>query len=120
MNPQPCARCGQTFLATRSTARYCSAACRQAAHRARHNSRPEKGDPYLLTCAICAVEFLASRADAKFCSPTCRTHARRQRQGQEAPTPAPALWREGPKARQVKEAKDAGRVWDRRSWTVEW
>ena len=36
------------------------------------------------------------------------------------PTPAPALWREGPKARQVKEAKDAGRVWDRRSWTVEW
>ena len=69
MNPQPCARCGQTFLATRSTARYCSAACRQAAHRQR-NSSPAQGDPYLLSCQVCAVEFLASRADAKFCSPT--------------------------------------------------
>ena len=119
MIPIPCAQCGESFLPKRTTARYCSAKCRQAAHRQRNRS-PAQGDPYLLSCQVCAVEFLASRADAKFCSAACRTHARRQRQGQEAPPPAPALWREGEKARQVKEAKEAGRVWDRRSWAREW
>lgn len=32
--PVVCARCGQSYLASRSDSRYCSGACRVAAHRA--------------------------------------------------------------------------------------
>lgn len=35
-----CAHCGSTMLATRSDARYCSNACRQAAYRERQRRRP--------------------------------------------------------------------------------
>jgi hypothetical protein len=33
--PEPCARCGESFTPPRSDARYCSPACRQAAYRER-------------------------------------------------------------------------------------
>ena len=33
--PEPCARCGESFNAPRSDARFCSSACRQAAYRER-------------------------------------------------------------------------------------
>lgn len=35
-----CWNCGSTMLATRSDARYCSNACRQAAYRERQRRRP--------------------------------------------------------------------------------
>jgi hypothetical protein len=34
-SPQPCSHCGATFTPKRSTAQFCSTACRVAAHRAR-------------------------------------------------------------------------------------
>lgn len=34
-----CGQCGETFVPIRSTATYCSGACRQAAHRARAESQ---------------------------------------------------------------------------------
>ena len=119
MNPIPCAHCGESFMPKRSSAKYCSASCRQAARRQR-NAGPARSWPYLLTCKICQVEYLATRSDSVYCSASCRQHARRQRQGQEGPTPAPALWREGEGLERVREAKATKRMWDRRQWSSKW
>ena len=122
---QLCHQCGESFQPKRSTARFCSARCRKAAQRER-STGPAQGDPYLMKCTICQVEFLATRADARFCCSTCRTYAHRQREDAYKPwkritqPPAPALWREGEGLERVREAKAAGRVWDRRSWAREW
>lgn len=95
--------------------RYCSAACRVAAHRsARHGPRWKW--PYILTCAVCTVDFLAQRPEAIYCSPTCRAHAGHQRAGRrlDAPTPQPNAWRTGPNRDRVLAALATGEFWDRR------
>lgn len=69
-NAKRCAQCDAEFTANRSTATYCSNACRQAHHRGdpRKTWRPCQGDD-------CPNEIPPwMRADARFCSTSCRDH----------------------------------------------
>ena len=64
---KPCERCGRCFHYTRSTARFCSAGCRQAAFHDR--PLPDR----TRTCDYCEVPIGWMRADARFCSSQCRS-----------------------------------------------
>ena len=72
-----CLVCGRPFTATRSHARYCSAACkrvvllrkRHAAGRQRRHRR----------CPRCGNVFVASRSDGLYCSNACRQAMHRRR-----------------------------------------
>ena len=73
-----CAQCGQTFVAKRSTARFCSTRCRMAAHRIAHKAKDPA--PALVTvCVVCGREFQPKRAGAKYCSKACNQKMYRRR-----------------------------------------
>ena len=72
-----CRQCGETFESPRSDAKYCSAACRAAAHRGT--------DPNaVVMCADCGRKPVES-ARSKYCGDVCRAaaHRKRQRRGRQ-------------------------------------
>jgi len=84
--PTTCCSCSASLahLAQRSTRKYCSARCRQAAFRLRHRSTPSYS-PTLpsppSSCLSCSTPLapLAKRSSRRFCSPTCRQKSYRLR-----------------------------------------
>lgn len=58
--------CGVTFRAKRSTAKYCSAACRQAAYAGRPGADPER------VCRNCGEWIGHKRANARYCDGDCK------------------------------------------------
>ena len=68
-----CRRCGDLFTAPRSTARYCSGACRVAGHRrkARDRTLDRRVDRVCLQCETEVIGFW-ERPDKRFCSNACR------------------------------------------------
>lgn len=73
-----CVKCGVIFRAKRSTARYCSQACRQAAYANRPAADPDR------ECANCGTPIGHLRADAAFCSDACRAETNRWMRSPEA------------------------------------
>ena len=70
----PCLRCLIPFLRTRSCKRYCSDACRLAAHAARHNKDPRR------PCRVCGAVFVRvgqGHANKQHCSLTCAAESAR-------------------------------------------
>ena len=67
-NAKTCPQCGALFIPARRTARYCSAACRQAHHRGDTPKtwRPCEG----IDCDDQIGPWM--RRDARYCSPQCR------------------------------------------------
>jgi hypothetical protein len=80
--PGACQHCATplTPTSTGRPGRYCSPACRQAAHRARHDVTNPRNETI---CAACGRAFTPSDAGrpAHYCSPTCRTRAWRRTKG---------------------------------------
>jgi hypothetical protein len=74
---RPCARCGTEMadLGGRSDRKYCSGACRVAAHRAQH--RPPRFDRPCRPCEWCGGCMRWRRPDAKCCSNACKQAAYR-------------------------------------------
>ncbi len=81
--PSTCAHCATPLVptATGRPSRYCRPACRQAAHRARHDVTKPRNET---TCATCGHTITRSSAGrpALHCSPACRTQAWRRAKGQ--------------------------------------
>lgn len=61
-----CIKCGVLFRAQRSTAKYCSHACRQAAYAGRAGADPNR------ECLACDAPIGHKRADALYCDDACR------------------------------------------------
>jgi hypothetical protein len=85
-----CAYCGESFQPARKTARYCSAAHRQAAYRQRQQKRrtPAPPAPALeaATCARCGAGYFADPAHPSvYCGPRCKHSAWRERRAAAAP-----------------------------------
>lgn len=78
-----CKTCGEAFTPQRKTARFCSAACRQADYRKRQQRRrPAPPAPALeaCTCARCDAGYFADPAHPSlYCSPRCKHAAWRER-----------------------------------------
>lgn len=62
-----CVKCGVIFRAKRSTAKYCSHACRQAAYADRPAADPNR------VCLTCGSPIGHKRADAMHCDDWCRS-----------------------------------------------
>lgn len=73
-----CIKCGATFRAKRSTAKYCSHACRQAAYADRPAADPDR------ECVSCGAPIGHKRADAMHCSDACRAESNRWVRSPEA------------------------------------
>jgi hypothetical protein len=80
--PNTCQHCATPLAPTRSgrPGRYCGPACRQAAHRARHDVTKPRNET---TCATCGRTFTPTGTGrpARHCSPACRTRAWRRTNG---------------------------------------
>ena len=63
---EPCAICGEQYLRTSATQKYCSEKCMRVANKDRRYS---KGVPS--ACAICGESFYKKSATAMTCSQTC-------------------------------------------------
>ena len=61
-----CSKCGVLFRAQRSTAKYCSQACRQAAYMDRPAPDPER------LCRNCGANIGHKRANAVYCHFSCK------------------------------------------------
>lgn len=80
---RPCAHCGNEIPAGgRADRKYCSAACRVAAHRKQH--RPARRDGVCRPCEWCGVCLRLHRPDAKYCSHRCKQAAYRAWGGPDA------------------------------------
>lgn len=83
-----CVYCGEAFTPERKTARFCSAAHRQAAYRQRQQRRRPAPPPPALeacTCAHCGAGFFADAAHPRrWCSPGCRHAAWKARRAAAA------------------------------------
>lgn len=82
-----CVKCGVTFHAKRSTAKYCSQACRQAAYMDRPAADPDR------QCVECGTPIGHLRADALACSDACRAASNRWMRSPEAAALAEQLFR---------------------------
>ena len=65
-----CQRCRKTFQA-RAGAKFCSSACRQAAHRGLDVTRA--------VCVVCGASLEGRRAGVKYCNKACNQKAYRRR-----------------------------------------
>lgn len=80
-----CVACGRVFGATRKSALYCCAACKQAAYRAKrsgddlhHERIGERGDASV--CSQCGrLMYLNVGSTRQYCTDACRQAAYRER-----------------------------------------
>ncbi|MCK6581065.1 MAG: hypothetical protein L6Q98_23470 [Anaerolineae bacterium] len=73
-----CKVCGKSFAPQRSTARYCSDACRKKAFRRRHPTPKVSAEPIAapFTCRHCGrTTWQIEAHDRQYCSASCRTAA---------------------------------------------
>lgn len=93
-----CEVCGETFLAAKSTARYCPAPkdCTTRAYRKRYEDRKAAGlvateaKVYRRQCVMCRETFDTSKPGAKYCGDRCRTAGVRARRQAGLTVPSPA------------------------------
>ena len=93
-----CEVCGETFLAAKSTARYCPGPkdCATRAYRKRYEDRKAAGlaateaKVYRRKCVMCRETFDTSKPGAKYCGDRCRTAAVRARRQAGLTVPSPA------------------------------
>ena len=62
-----CARCGESYTATRRVQLYCTKRCSTLAATDRAESRSER----IIACACCGASFASARSNAKFCKRAC-------------------------------------------------
>lgn len=74
---RPCSHCGKEMadLGSRADRKYCSGACRVAAHRKQHRPAARRGE--CRPCEWCEVCLRRHRPDAKYCSARCKQAAYR-------------------------------------------
>jgi predicted nucleic acid-binding Zn ribbon protein len=75
---RPCAYCGGEIPGGRSDRKYCTGACRVAAHRKQH-----RGQPLASECRPCEqcyeICLRGTRPDQRYCSAACKQVAYRER-----------------------------------------
>jgi hypothetical protein len=71
-----CEQCGASLKGKREGARYCSIACRVAAHRARAATGAQQRE-----CPECGKWYVPGTRRGRFCSTRCRVASWRRGQG---------------------------------------
>jgi hypothetical protein len=75
--PRKCAHCADLYQPTAKHQKFCTAKCRQAAHRRRHATpkTPRRAELVAATCEFCGIGMLVPSRRQKYCSASCKQRA---------------------------------------------